>query len=538
MQAVKPITALYARISNDDELQGDSNSIIHQKEILEEFAVKNGFDNYRFYVDDGISGTTFERAGFQQMIEDVENGSVCTVIVKDMSRFGRNYLKVGYYTEVFFAEYDVRFIAINDGVDNAHDQDDFTPIRNLFNEFYARDISRKQKAVIQHKGNSGKRLLNQVLYGYKIDADGNWIIDEPAAETVRIIFELYTRKEYGLQQIANYLYAKRILCPTAYQGRIRPGSVAEKNPYIWCVKTISGFLERQEYCGDTVNFKWEKKSYKSKKIIKHDRSEYKIFPDTHEAIIDRETFEIALKKRSEHRRVSPIKEPVLFAGYLFCADCKRTMYIMRTKSQKVSYDNFYLCSKYRKIVNACTAHYIKEPYLIDYILRELTELLKLAKESNSFRQQITQDFIRKNKHSVTEQQEKIHNSENRIRELDTVMKRLYEDKLNGEIPNELFSKLSNQFLQEQKALNCVIEDAFASISKIKKSISKIDCFFAAIDKYDVISKIDRTVLSDFIDRIEVHEGGEKHARNRTPKIDIYYKGIGLFKVNELTSLNL
>lgn len=258
------ITALYCRLSSDDELKGDSNSIIHQKEILQDYAFNNGFDNCKFYVDDGYSGTNFNRPDFLKMIDDVEDNLIGSIIVKDLSRLGRNYLKVGYYTEVLFPKKEIRFISISDNLDSADGNsdfgiNDFIPFKNIMNEWYAKDASRKQRAVIKSKGNAGKRLTTKAIFGYKKDENKQWIIDEEAAEIVRKIFQLCL-DGYGVQMIANYLFANKIKNPSAYSGQIRTGGTAHKNPYLWSAQTVSGILSRQEYCGDTVNFKYQRKS--------------------------------------------------------------------------------------------------------------------------------------------------------------------------------------------------------------------------------------------------------------------------------------
>lgn len=508
------ITALYARLSSDDELQGESNSIIHQKQILEEYAATNNLNNYQFYVDDGFSGTNFERPGFQRMVSDIKNGVIGTVVVKDLSRFGRNYLQVGYYTEMMFPEYDIRFISVTDNVDSNFGYNEFVPLHNLINDWYAKDISRKQKAVIQSKGNSGKRLTTKAIFGYKKDDYGQWVIDSEAAEVVKKIFKLCL-DGYGTQMIANYLFAEKIKNPSAYMGYVCR-TKGDKNPYLWTAQTISSILSRQEYCGDTVNFKTQRKSCMSKQIIYNNPEDYKIFYNTHTAIISREDFKKVQEIRSKRKRISPIQKPVLF-DEIYCADCGHRMYIMRLRDK--SKPDAYSCSKYRKNSLVCSSHYIREGYLIEYILNELNVLLNSAQDED-FRKKIKDEFSKKN--SITQV------------EINVIIKELYEDKVKGNITLEIFQKLSSEFINEQKELANAIIDYSKERADLDNSKDALKGFLDIVEKYKYrtqgsITQLTHEIVDDFIDKIEVFES-KKVDGKRQQKVNIYFKGIGILSV--------
>lgn len=521
------ITALYARLSSDDELQGESNSIIHQKQILEEYAATNNLNNYQFYVDDGFSGTNFERPGFQRMVSDIKNGVIGTVVVKDLSRFGRNYLQVGYYTEMMFPKYDIRFISVTDNVDSNVGYNEFVPLHNLINDWYAKDISRKQRAVIQSKGNSGKRLTTKAIFGYKKDDDGQWLIDNEAAEVVKKIFKLCL-DGYGTQMIANYLFAEKIKNPSAYMGYVCR-TKGDKNPYLWTAQTISSILSRQEYCGDTVNFKTQRKSCMSKQVIHNNPEDYKIFYDTHTAIISREDFEKVQEIRSKRKRISHIQKPVLF-DEIYCADCGQRMYIMRLKDK--SKPNAYSCGKYRKNSLACSSHYIREDYLIEYVLNELNILLDSAQDFEDFRKKIKDEFSKKNSLTQVEIKKNLDNTQKRIVEINLIIKELYEDKVKGNITLEIFQKLSSEFIKEQKNLSNAIIDYSKERADLDNSKDTLKGFLDIVEKYRIqgsITQLTHEIVDDFIDKIEVFES-KKLDGKRQQKVNVYFKGIGILSV--------
>jgi DNA invertase Pin-like site-specific DNA recombinase len=532
VQTAEKITALYCRLSQDDELKGESNSITHQKEILANFADSNGYTNHRFYIDDGVSGTTFERDGFRAMINDVQNGLVGTVIVKDLSRFGRDYVLSGYYTEIVFAQYDVQFIAVTDNINSSTGAGiDFLPFHNLMNDWYARDISKKQKAVVLSKGNSGKRLNPNPIYGYKKDEQKQWIIDEPAAENVRTIFRLFVDENRGIQYIANWLFAHKVLSPSAYRGNIRHGSYAEKEPCLWTTTTVGEILDHQEYCGDTVNFRTVKKSYKSKKITRNNEEDYKIFPDTHEAIIDRETFARAKEIRSGKTRHTRFSEPALFERIAFCPDCGRVMYIRRGGD---SYFNHYVCSGYAKQIKDCTAHYIREEVLKQIVLEKIQKLFaKASSDLDGFKNAIGKQVLKSNTKRLAQIEKEVETATQAIVEMQQTLTAIYMDKLKGNITQEVFGLLSAENAKQQRTLTEKIDLLNEEAVEIKKSSSEVNRFFSIIAKYDSVDTLTYDILHELVERVEVHEGVGKTRKSKTYQVDVFFKGIGLIGLDDL-----
>lgn len=528
---IMKITALYARLSADDELKGESNSISNQKQILQEYALSNGFANCKYYIDDGFSGTTFDRPDFSKLVDDVEKDLIGTVIVKDLSRFGRNYLKVGYYTEVLFPEKGVRFISVTDNVDSASDEgiNDFVPFKNMMNDWYAKDISRKQKAVIQSKGNSGKRLTTKAIYGYKKDENKEWIIDEETADVVRKIFQLCL-DGYGIQMIANYLFAKKIKTPSAYSGQIRTDGVATTNPYLWSAQTVSGILSRQEYCGGTVNFKSKRRNCMSKQIIKFDPSEYKIFLNTHQAIISREDFQKVQEIRSKRKRITPIQERVIFGDVLFCGDCGKKMHIMRTRNWKKTKPDCYICSTSRKKGN-CSSHYIQEKHLIEYVEEAINKLLLTSSDTEMLYKRIQNDITKRNNERQRDLDKKLCEAQERVKEIDNIIKNLYEDKVRGNIPLDLFQKLSSEYHKEQATLNDYIIEHSKECANVKADKSNVSDFVNIVKKYETgIEALTPEIVDDFIERIEIFDTKKVDSKCQR-KINIHFKGIGLVDFN-------
>ena len=375
------ITALYCRLSQDDKQEGDSNSIINQKKILKKYAMDRGYTNIQFYIDDGISGTTFNRAGFQSMIADVEAGKVKRVIVKDMSRLGRDYLQVGMYTEIFFPEHDVHFIAVNDGVDSNQEDNEFTPFRNIINEWYAKDTSKKIRAVKRSKGMAGEHIGSHPPYGYMKNPENKkeWIVDEEAAEVVREIFRLCV-SGYGPTQIAHILTEREILCPTYYalEKGGKPRTVLPADKFAWNAPAVAAILERTDYLGHTVNFKTHRKSYKQKKKIENDKSEWEIFENTHEPIIDKSTFDIVQKIRANRKRPTKMGEMPMFSGILYCADCGKKLSFHRRANDPDTKHNF-VCINYRSDTHNCSMHYIRNVVVEQLVLENLREVVSYVK---------------------------------------------------------------------------------------------------------------------------------------------------------------
>ena len=512
------VTALYARLSKDDEQQGESNSIANQHILLEEYAKEHGFDNTVFYADDGISGTTFQRPSLQKLLEDVEAGIIATVIVKDLSRFGRNHLLVGYYTDIIFADAGVRFISILDNVDSVNGEDDITPFKNILNEWYAKDISKKQRASVKVRGMSGKRLTPRPIYGYTQDESKQWVVHEEAAKNVRMIFSMYLAG-IGITEIAFQLRQRKIPCPAVYYFSAPPD-----NPYGWYPATVGKILTKQEYCGDTVNFRTTKQSFKSKKIIFHDESDYVIFPDTHEAIIDRETFALVRQKRQNIKRVSRTRKPALFSGYLYCADCGRKLYAHH--SQQFDGARYY-CSGYAKMLQVCSAHYITESVLCKRILSQLNRILRsYHDDSSAFQTQLQTLQAKSLQEQIQAEQKKLTEIQNRIQELDEIIKHLYEDKLNNEISGEVFRKLSQQYVSEQNTHKQSTLEMLRTLDTLHKQNSSTERFITALKKQNQFSDLNAGILLDFIDKIVVFENQKPHQRSHYKHIEIFYSGIG------------
>ncbi|MBO6229151.1 MAG: recombinase family protein [Ruminiclostridium sp.] len=528
MQAEK-ITALYARLSAEDDQKGESNSITHQKAILKEYATSHGFTNIHFYADDGITGTTFEREAFQQMISDVEQGLVGTVIVKDLSRLGRNYLVTGQYTELIFPSYDVRFIAISDNVDSANGNNDMLPFHNIMNEWYCRDLSRKQRAVIQQKGNAGQRLTSRAIYGYKKSAEDKhiWLIDETAADVVKLIFSLYLGG-YGISKIAHTLESKQILSPTAYFGRIKDDNTAKVNPYLWSPQTVVMILSKPEYCGDTVNFRTEKLSYKSKKIIFHDPKDYKVFRNTHEAIIDRDTFESVQERLAQRKRVAKIEEIPLFSGYLVCADCGCKMYSMRTRANT---NNSYVCSGYRKAIKSCTSHYIREDTLTALVLAEIQSLVEDYKANpKAFVKKMQKKFQSDSMANTKQAQKRLSEITERIANIEVYIQRLFEDKVKGDITQDVFANLSKKYADEKVELLDEREMLNRGENERKQFVKKFNHFLAVVENIESVNEVTPDLLRELIDKIEVFEGERiPKSRMKSAKIKVHFLGIGALK---------
>mgnify|MGYP000319287498 CR=1 FL=1 len=455
VMSTEAVTALYCRLSRDDELQGDSNSIINQKKILQKYALDHGWKNIRFYIDDGISGTTFNRPGFQEMIADIEAGIVKRVIIKDMSRLGRDYLQVGMYTEIMFPEHDVHFIAVNDGVDSKQGDNEFTPFRNIINEWYAKDTSKKIRAVMKVKGNAGEHLTTNAPYGYMKDPANpkQWVRDNDAANVVYDI-GLYVMDGYGPSQIARLLKQRKILTPAAYYESkgINCNVKPQDDPYGWNASTVAHILDRwREYLGHTVNFKTTKKSYKSKKKIQNPESEWVIFENTHEAIIDKITWETAQKLRRTIRRGDRNKEPNPLTGLLYCGECGAKMYNERSDGDayhKTPKDN-YVCASYRKKTTSCTIHFIRSEIVRDLILDALRNVATYARANKEdFEQLVMQTTSDARKRSLQSGRTELDRIMRRTNELDTLLQKLYEDYALGRLPEKRHAKLSAQYEAE------------------------------------------------------------------------------------------
>lgn len=524
------ITALYCRLSQDDKQEGDSNSIINQKKILKKYALDRGYTNLQFYIDDGVSGTTFNRAGFQSMIADVEAEKVKRVIVKDMSRLGRDYLQVGMYTEIFFPEHDVHFIAVNDGVDSNQEDNEFTPFRNIINEWYAKDTSKKIRAVKRSKGMAGEHIGSHPPYGYMKNPENKkeWIIDEEAAEVVREIFRLCVGG-YGPTQIANILTERKILCPTYYAlekgGKPRTALPADK--FTWNGPVVAKILDRMDYLGHTVNFKTHVKSYKVHKTIYNSPDQWKVFEGTHEAIIDKETFEIVQKIRAGKRRPTRMGEMPMFSGLLYCADCGRKLSFHR-KADEPAEKHHYLCENYRSNTANCTMHYIRNVVVERIVLENLKEVIQyVSNYEDEFVRMIMDSDMRQRNRELSQKKKRLAEIQKRIGELDTIFQRIYEDNIIGKLSDERFMKMSKGYEDEQRTLQTEADGIQSELQQEEKKSVDVKRFLAIVKKYTDLTELTPEILREFIDKIIVH-APDKSSGRRLQEIEIIYNHIGEF----------
>ncbi len=523
------IDALYCRLSRDDELQGDSNSIKNQKAILGKYAQEHGFTNPRFYVDDGYSGTNFNRPDFQRLMDDVNEGKVRTIIVKDMSRLGRDYLKVGFYTEITFPEANVRFIAINDQVDSESSVDnDFTPFRNIINEWYAKDTSKKIRAVFKAKGMSGKHLCTIPPYGYKKDERDKqqWLVDEEAANVVKEIFSL-CMQGYGPTQIARILTERGRETPIIYKRRVGLPITSQETefPEIWATQSVNKILANPTYLGHTVNFRTKKKSYKSKKKIDLPKEEWAIFENTHEAIIDQDTFDTVQRIRQAKRRPTDMGEMSIFSGLVYCADCGQKMYLCSCTTMKQK--EYFNCSSYRKKKKAtCTSHQITVEAVAHFVLTNLQRVLAFAKNyEQEFLEIIRNENEKELRKKLQSQTRELEEAEKRIQALDRIIQNLYEDKVCGNLTDERFVKMSQSYEQEQRELKERTYFLRQELSKAKEQSDNVTRFMRSVCKYTEITELTPEVVREFVQKVVVYQA-EKINGRRTQRIDLYFNGIG------------
>ena len=526
------ITPLYERLSRDDELQGESNSISNQKQMLEDFARRNGLPNPTHFTDDGISGTRFDRPGFLAMMEEVEAGRVEAIVIKDMSRLGRDYLKVGQVMEVL-RQRGVRLIAINDGVDSLKGDDDFTPFRNIMNEFYARDTSRKIRSVFKSKGMSGKHLTGTVIYGYLWDEKReHWLVDEEAAEVVRRIFSL-TLEGYGPYQIACKLSADRIEIPVVHLARFNEGvnrSKPVKDPYGWGSSTIVNILKKREYLGHTINFK-TRKHFKDKKSHYVSEDEWTIFENTHEAIIDQQTFDLAQKIRSNVRRYpNGWGEAAPLTGLLYCADCGGKMYVHRTNNGKRI--SQYTCSNYTKVPcgTLCpTQHRINESAVLTLVSDTLRAIAEYSKNDRTeFIHTVQETQVAQQSADISKKRRRLAAAQKRAGELEKLICKIYEDNALGKLPDARYRALDAQYAKEQDALEIEIAELEKAVTGYEQSQKSAEKFIALIDKYENFDTLTNTMLNEFVEKILVHERARKGSQDTTQEIEIYFNFLGRY----------
>lgn len=502
-------TALYCRLSSDDDLEGDSNSIKNQKLLLSDYAKENKFRNTRFYIDDGYSGSNFERPAFKRLLNDVENGEISTVIVKDMSRFGRDHILVGYYTKYYFPDADVRFIAIFDQMDTeTNPDDDIIPFKNILNEMYAKDCSRKIKAVVKAKGNSGKHISSFPPLGYIKDPDDKekWIVDEEAALIVKEIFNLCI-KGYGPSQIARILTERGIETPTMYfhrKGIPTPGKIKQDSD-IWAMQSVAHILENEEYLGHTINFKTYRKSYKSRKFYTNPRENWVIVENTQEAIIDQETFDIVQNLRKAKRRISDKGTPHILSGMLYCADCGKKMYLCRCTTMKQA--EYFNCSTYRKKKKKyCTSHQITAHAVMAMVKNDLRYTIQFANDNKeAFMSILKERTEAKNKRELASAIEEKEVAEKRIVALDKIIQSLYEDKVSGKLSEERYIKMSDNYETEQKELTEKVKILKAEIEKAQTKYDNIQKFMAIVKRYSDFEELTPEILRAFVDKIIIYE---------------------------------
>ena len=533
------ITVVYCRLSQDDGLDGDSNSITNQKNILLDVVAREKLPNPVLFVDDGFSGTNFDRPAISEALRLVENRQVSNFVVKDLSRLGRSYIKVGQLTEITFPSFDVRFIALNDGVDSNKPNETnsiFLPIKSLMDEMYAADTSKKIRAVVQAKARAGERVTTNPPYGYLKDSNNpkNWIIDPVASEVVKRIFQ-EAKSGKSLSEIAKGLENDKIFKPDRHRIEIglKPissSSNVETLPYFWTRETLSAILGREEYLGHTVNLRTRKKSYKDKRKVDNPKEDWLIFKNTHEAIIDQETFDIVQKMRSHKRSNQRYKNRAghenLFAGLVFCGTCGRKHYFCPQEKNGLNHDH-YKCSGYRKPIDGCeNPHYIQKSALIEIVSGKLRQTIQEAHFNQEdflkkLEQQSQAQFNKDNKN----QRQQLQKDEHRSKEIDTIIQKLYEDNLLGKISDERFVKLSQSYEEEQKQLQTSISDLTEKLAKQQEDNLNISKFMTRILKYTELPELTVEIVNELIDKIIIHKPtGTK--RNRIIQIDIYYNFIG------------
>ena len=525
------ITALYCRLSRDDENEGISGSIKNQTEILQQYAAENGFKNTRLFIDDGFSGTNFDRPAFNEIMKLGEEGKIGTLIVKDHSRLGRNRLVVGALMEEEFDRMGIRYIAIMDNIDTKNGISDLVPMQDLFNEWHAKNTSDKVRRVFQSKGKSGKPLTTNPPFGYMKNPDNKdeWIIDEPAAKIVRRIYKMCV-SGLGPSQIAKQLKADKVMTPTEYWISIgrncgKPPSVS----YHWCSDTVASILSKQEYCGDTVNFRSQRKSFKNKKKVELPPEQWLVFENTHPAIIDRETFELVRELRKNKRKPTRTGIVSMFSGVVYCADCGEKFYYSATNNYKEN-QAYFFCSSYRKNSDVCSAHYIREKVIYSLVLENMQRVFLNV-------QVYEKEFARKQMNCYTEEKRKelaakrreLNKIKNRISEIDDLILKIYEDNVSHKISDERFEMFSKRYETEQKELKAKIPELEAYLSTETNKTDNLQKFIAKVKQVTSPTELTSELVNEFIDKIVVSAPRYLDGK-RYQLIDIYYKGVGIINI--------
>ena len=539
MASQEKYTILYARLSQEDMQkrngkEDDSNSIQNQRLFLEKYAANHGFGNTIFISDDGYTGTNFNRPGWQEVMELVESNQAAAIIVKDMSRLGREYLQVGQYTELIFPSHGIRFIAINDGVDSLYENtNDFTPFRNIINEFYAKDCSKKGRTSARVKAETGARIASRPCYGYMkdpADPKRHIVPDEETAWVVKHIFALCAQGS-GPTQIAKQLKREEILTPSHHYHKKYGVALTNfdiNNPYDWEQKTVSGILEDETYLGHTINLKYTSISYKNKKRIERPISERLRFENTHEPLVDKQTWEIVQDIRKHKRRRANFAEQNMFSGLVYCADCGRTMVLHRSHTMDAVNNNF-MCSTYKKKgKEVCSAHYIREVELAAILLDDIRRITHFARQNEQcFARYIGMKQGKEAQREIKALQKQAADMEKRQSELTALFKRLYEDNVLGRITDEQFRLLSKDYTKEQAEIEEALPKVKEQLQKLKDSAANIGRFLENARKYTEINELTCEILHIFIQRIEIGERSKRYSRSAAQEIRIYYRDIGL-----------
>ena len=533
-QQPEKITALYCRLSQDDALDGESNSITNQKALLSKYAADHGFRNTRFFVDDGFSGTSFQRPGFQEMMRYVEDYSVSAVIVKDLSRLGREYSYMGRLQDFIFPAYDVRFIAINDDIDSTKGENDFAVFKNVFNDYYAKDTSKKIRAVVKMRGEAGEHLASNPPYGYIKDPQDKkkWIVDEEAAEVVRRIFSL-TMEGYGPYQISKLLSEAKVEIPAVHLARFDEGvnrTKPVKDPYGWGSSTIVNILKKREYLGHTINFK-TRKHFKDKKSHYVDESEWTIFENTHEAIIDQETFDNVQRIRANVRRYPDgWGEAHPLTGLMYCADCGGKMYVHRVNNGKR--DPQFTCSQYSKIPcgTLCgTQHRIRAEAVLTLITDMLRAIAEYSRNDRAeFIRTVQETQAAQQTADISKKRKRLAAAQKRAGELERLICKIYEDNALGKLPDARYEALDAQYAKEQDALNAEIVELEKAVTGYEQSRKSAEKFIALIDKYENFDTLTNIMLNEFVEKILVHERARKGSQDTTQEVEIYFNFVGRY----------
>ena len=529
-QQPEKITALYCRLSQDDALDGESNSITNQKTLLSKYAAEHGFRNIQFFIDDGYSGTSFQRPGFQEMMRYVKDYSVSAVIVKDLSRLGREYSYMGRLQDFIFPAYDVRFIAINDDVDSAKGENDFAVFKNVFNDYYAKDTSKKIRAVVKMRGEAGEHIASNPPYGYIKDPHDKkkWIVDEEAAKVVRRIFNLCIAGK-GPMQIAKILTADKVLTVTAYHAKQKGWTVPE-NLYHWNTNAVLRILERREYTGCTVNFKTYTKSLKFKKRMENPVENQKVFEATQPAVIEKGQWERVQELRKNKRRPTKTGRTSMFSGLLYCADCGAKLYFCTCNTYKDDSQNHFVCSNYKSNTGSCKIHYIREQVLYRIVLETIRQTLSYVR---MFRKDFKLEMLAQDEESrkaeLSEKQKALSGAKKRMEDLDRIIQHIYEDNVLGKLSDSRYLKLSRQYEKEQAEIEQLASVLEREIEAQAGQVSDVNEFLKLVDKYLDIPELDAAILNELVSKIVVHSPVRENGRKQV-RIDLYFTYVGQIRI--------